>query len=116
MASGSATVRGSTAVGRKRTILGFHCSSGCKTKDHESWGECVRAKNARIAYANSAGGNDYTAQKKWDAELQAYRDARAQGVQPDGTTMPKIEAALKASDKAGRAYGRDFGVATPMQA
>lgn len=96
--------------------LGLMCSTGCSTRDHGSWGECIRAKNAGIAYANSANGSDYTAQKKWDAELDAYRAARAEGIQPDGTTMPKIRAALEASDKAGAAYGRDFAVATPMEA
>lgn len=94
---------------------GKNCTTGCRTKNHRSWGECMRAKNAVIAYAGIAGG-DATAQKRWDNELQAYRDARAQGIQPDGTTMPKIQAALDASDKAGAAYGRDFAVASPMEA
>lgn len=95
--------------------IGKNCTAGCKTKDHASWGECMRAKNAIIAYAG-IGGGDASAQKRWDNELQAYRDARAQGIQPDGTTMPKIQAALDASDRAGAAYGRDFAVATPMEA
>lgn len=94
---------------------GKNCTSGCKTRDHSSWGECMRAKNAVVAYCGIAGG-DATAEKRWDNELSAYRDARKQGIQPDGTTMPKIEAALRASDKAGAAYGRDFAVATPMEA
>lgn len=94
---------------------GQHCSSGCKTRDHSSWGECVRAKNAKVAYCG-IGGGDATAQKRWDNELAAYRAARAEGVEPTGTTMPKIRAALEASDKAGAAFGRDFAVATPMEA
>lgn len=99
-----------------RKKLGLMCSTGCSTKDHGSWGECIKAKNAGIAYAASARGLDYTAEKKWDAELSAYRDARDQGIQPDGTTMPKIRAALEASDRVGKAYGRDFNVATPAEA
>jgi len=97
---------------RKR---GKNCSAGCRTQDHLTWGECVRAKNAVIAYAG-IGGGDFTAQKKWDAELDAYREARRQGIQPDGTTMPKIQAALDASDRAGAAYGRDFAAARPLEA
>lgn len=93
----------------------INCTSGCKTQDHATWGECMRAKNAVIAYSGIAGG-DATAQKRWDNELQAYRDARAQGIQPTGTTMPKIQAALDASDKAGMAFGRDFAVASPLEA
>ena len=43
--------------------------------------------------------------KKWDNELKAYRDARAQGIQPDGTSMAKVRAAVDASEKTGVAYG-----------
>ena len=43
--------------------------------------------------------------KKWDKELQAYRDARAQGIQPDGTSMKKIQQAVKISNETGKAYG-----------
>lgn len=53
-------------------------------------------------------GLDLTFQQKtWDSELSAYRSARAQGVQPDGTTMPKIRAAMEKSDASGVAYGAD---------
>ena len=45
--------------------------------------------------------------KKWNAELQAYRDARAQGIQPAGTTMRDIVAAHKASEVLGKAYNAD---------
>ena len=34
--------------------------------------------------------------KRWDAELDLYRSARKQGIQPDGTKTSKIMAALKA--------------------
>lgn len=42
--------------------------------------------------------------KKWNGELQAYRDARAQGIQPAGTTMRHVEEAYKASETLGKAY------------
>ena len=45
--------------------------------------------------------------KKWNAELQAYRDARAQGIQPAGTTMKHIKEAHQASEVLGRAYNAD---------
>lgn len=90
------------------------CSSTCVTQDHKTYGECLRAKSLRIGYCGQGGG-DATEQKKWDAELDAYASARRQGIQPDGTSMAKVEAALKKSDKAGAAYGRDFAVATQMK-
>lgn len=80
------------------------CSSGCPTQDHATYGECLRAKSTRVAYTNSANGWDATRQKKWDAELQAYRDARSEGIQPAGTSMRKIDEAKAMSDRSGRAF------------
>ena len=45
--------------------------------------------------------------KKWTSELQAYRDARAQGIQPAGTTRRHVEEAHKASEILGKAYNAD---------
>jgi len=42
--------------------------------------------------------------KKWDAELNAYADARRQGIQPAGTSMKAIKDAHKASENLGKAY------------
>jgi len=43
--------------------------------------------------------------KKWNAELNAYKDARAQGIQPSGTSMAKVQEAIDISNKTGKAYG-----------
>lgn len=51
-----------------------------------------------------ANGNRTMPQKKWDAELNAYADARKQGIQPAGTSMKKIQQAVDVSDKTGRAF------------
>ena len=45
--------------------------------------------------------------KKWNAELQAYRDARAQGIQPAGTSMKQIQEAHIASETIGKAYNSE---------
>jgi hypothetical protein len=42
--------------------------------------------------------------KKFNKELDAYKDARKQGIQPGGTSMAKIEAAVTASERLGKAY------------
>jgi hypothetical protein len=42
--------------------------------------------------------------KKWEGELSAYREARAQGIQPQGTSMAKINEARRASDVMGKAF------------
>lgn len=80
------------------------CRTGCITRDHESYAACLRSAAVRVAYANSANGMDLTAQKRWDSELDAYRAARAEGLQPASTKRKDIDAAKAVSDKTGKAF------------
>uniref|UniRef100_A0AAU7GYF0 Minor tail protein n=1 Tax=Streptomyces phage Abafar TaxID=3158855 RepID=A0AAU7GYF0_9CAUD len=82
---------------------GARCSSACPTRDHRTFGECMRAKNLNLN-PNLA---DTGASKAWDGELQAYRDARAQGIQPAGTTMNKVREAVEISQTTGKAFQAD---------
>lgn len=50
------------------------------------------------------GYGDRDTQKKWDAELDAFVDARRQGVMPAGTQMKQIRAAMEISDREGKAW------------
>ncbi|GLY55331.1 hypothetical protein Lesp01_89860 [Lentzea sp. NBRC 102530] len=70
------------------------CRSGCPTQDHENWGACTRAANLQVQ-PDIMGA---PARRGWDGELKAYADARRQGLQPSGTTMPKIRQAVEAAD------------------
>ena len=54
--------------------------------------------------ADSGWNSSNTTRKKWDSELNAYSEARRQGIQPSGTSMEKVQAALAISDKTGTAY------------
>ncbi len=45
--------------------------------------------------------------KKWNNELQAYRDARAQGMQPAGTSHKQIQEAYKASEVINKPYNSE---------
>jgi len=83
------------------------CRSGCVTQDHDSWGDCLRASNIQMSTGDANGGlvDGGWTNKKWDNELKLYRDARAQGIQPEGTSTAKIQKALDVSDKTGHAYG-----------
>ena len=70
------------------------CASSCKTQDHPSYGECLRSQGIAVqAVLHGA----YTRQA-WDAEIKAYRAAKAEGLQPAGTTMKDIDAAKRAAD------------------
>jgi len=88
------------------------CRTGCRTQDHASWGDCLRASNLQLN-AGDAAANKVMPAKKWNGELDAYASARSQGVQPAGTQRHQIEAALKASETIGRAY--DAGTMPPAQ-
>ena len=44
--------------------------------------------------------------KKWENELNAYKSARAQGIQPDGTSLSQVRKAIDTSEKTGVAYGK----------
>lgn len=84
------------------------CASSCRTKDHASYGECLRAKRVATTGLESTNPSFATTrQKKWDKELDAYEAAVKQGVQPAGTTMPKIEKAMKISEATGKAFRAD---------
>lgn len=86
------------------TDLGANCSSKCATKDHATFGECMRSKALHVAYCNSADGKDYSAQKRADVELDRYAAARAEGIQPASTKTGAINAAVAASDAQGKAF------------
>jgi hypothetical protein len=55
------------------------------------------AKGALVA-------NGWT-QKKWKTEINEYRKARAQGIQPTGTSLSKVRAAVEKSNQTGVAFG-----------
>lgn len=71
---------------------------------HATFGACMRAKGFRIGYCKSHLGQDFTRQKAWDSELDLYRSARAQGIQPDTTHLEHTRHALDTSDAMGEAY------------
>ena len=73
-----------------------NCRTGCLTQDHANWGECARAANLSVGSESIARSS--TAVEK---ELNAYRDARKQGIQPASTKMKDIQSAVRASDAVG---------------
>lgn len=91
-----------------------NCRTGCPTQDHANWGECLRASNIQMN-TGDANGNKMASKKKWEAELNAYSAARAQGIQPDGTSMKKIQAAVKASENMGKAYDGGTAIASAQK-
>lgn len=87
--------------------MSTNCSAGCATQDHATYGECIRSKSLRVAYCQSAAGLDATRQKRWDAELDSYRSAVAQGMEPDSTSGRDIHKAVEWSNSNGAAYSEE---------
>ena len=77
------------------------CSSTCRTKDHPTYGACLRAKNLRTS---ALDGDTSVAQKAADKSLDDYAKARSYGIQPASTRPNDIQAAVRISDHTGSAF------------
>lgn len=73
------------------------CREGCSTRDHYSYAECLRAANVSTRFRAQQD-------REWNREVDAYRQARAEGIQPDSTKRHDVEVAKAFSDKEGVAY------------
>ncbi len=82
-----------------------NCRSGCKTQDHESYSECLQAANFGFAGCfPTRQGWDKDKENRDNREIQSYWDATRQGIEPRSTRQKDIDAAVKLSNEAGRAF------------
>lgn len=80
----------------KRPRKGALCSSACVTRDHYSWGECVRNKGLQLSpHVNGEYGSR---QKAWDKELDLADSAVRQGIDIPSTKTKAVQAAIEAAD------------------
>jgi hypothetical protein len=75
---------------------GKRCSSACLTRDHRTYGECIRAKGLQVSPAISDSYG--TKQRAWDRDLDHYESAVNQGLQPEGTQRHQVDAAFKEAE------------------
>lgn len=75
--------------------------------DHTQCDEDCFGCKAKGLQLNTGDAKRDIPDKKWTSELKAYKDARAQGIQPSGTTRAHVEQAYKASETLGQAYDAD---------
>lgn len=66
------------------------CRSGCPTQDHASWGECARASGIQLGDLTGAGVARTT-----NRRLNAYADAKRQGIQPPTTRLHDVQASMR---------------------
>lgn len=85
------------------------CASSCRTQDHGSYGQCLRAQRLSVTGLETTSPS-FTRERsrKFDAELDAYEAARKEGIQPEGTTMKAIDEAKRRSDEYGKPYRADL--------
>ena len=82
-----------------------NCTSSCKTKDHASYGDCLRSNTPMFVGVNpTKTGWDQDKVKKDEKEIQSYWDATRQGIEPRSTRKKDIDAAVKLSNDAGKAF------------
>lgn len=75
------------------------CASTCKTQDHKTYGECLRAKGIQI------GDLMHTQiQKAGSKNLDDYANAREYGIQPKSTRPADVRRAVEISEKTGKAF------------
>ena len=67
---------------------------------------CFGCKARSLQLNTGDAGRDIP-DKAWNARLKKYRDARSDGIQPNGTHPVQVEAAYKASETLGKAYDGD---------
>lgn len=84
------------------------CRTGCKTRDHLSYADCLADINVGSGYMNSSLAPVFDQTKR---DLKAYATARANGIWPSSTTEAKVRDAERASRLLGRPY--DSGVDAP---
>ena len=82
-----------------------NCTASCKTKDHDNYGECIRSNIPMFVGVNpTKSGWDQDKVKKDEREIQSYWDATRQGIEPRSTRKKDIDAAVKLSNDAGKAF------------
>lgn len=69
---------------------------------YPTYGAYLRAKNLKI-------DTGLDGRKAWDAEIDAFKEARRQGVMPAGTKMHQIRSAMEVSEKVGKAFDATDG-------
>jgi hypothetical protein len=74
--------------------------------DHTGCDDDCFACKVRTLELNTGDANSQKtmSNKKWHGELDAYRAARSEGIQPAGTSIKQIQEARRASDVMGKAF------------
>jgi hypothetical protein len=75
------------------------CSTGCDTRDHRSFGECLRSKNLQID--KHALSHDMRGEARHMRALADYKDLRESGSLPTSPRWDHVETAKREAMKTG---------------
>lgn len=78
------------------------CSSGCKTQDHASWGDCVRGKSLQV---EGVAAHHYNAGIR--RQINEYVKVRKDGIQPASVYKQDVDKAVRISNETGVPYRAD---------
>jgi hypothetical protein len=73
------------------------CRSGCRTRDHATYAACLAAANVTSWNSTVSVDSLYAREVVNHAEITEYKAARAQGIQPAGSKLNEIRAAVDIS-------------------
>lgn len=77
--------------------MGDNCRAACKTRDHNTFGECARSANISTQWLGGTGIS-YSDEKEFWAIDRDYRTALDNGVDPGSFERADVDAALRAVD------------------
>jgi hypothetical protein len=75
------------------------CSTGCPTRNHESFGACLRSKNLQID--KHALAHDMRGEARHARALHDYRELREAGSLPTSPRWDHVETAKREAMKTG---------------
>lgn len=75
--------------------------------DHTLCDEDCFGCKAKSLQLNAGDATRDIPDKKWTSELESYRKARSEGMQPSGTTRAHVEEAYRASEVLNTAYNAE---------
>lgn len=55
-------------------MAGEHCTSGCKTRDHATFAECMRAKAVGNIMLGGYRSDSHSQQRRFERDTDTYRD------------------------------------------
>lgn len=79
-------------------MAGEHCSASCTTRDHKSFGECVKAKNIAAMWTGGSRPS-FGEVKRFSRENQAFRDAVKDGLKPQAVSFNAVNRAYDVASR-----------------